>query len=152
MRKWLGILCVVFPSAMVIAHGASNSPATGHFNVEAGNRGTLLNGRLDCPAPHMMAALGRDLLFARGNIASDAEGSVWSRDIAGSNLDARCVDRDGMGVVYLARGGGPLEEEKLREDEERGNGEENGEEKREEEQQEEEGGGWDRLWDAPKLG
>lgn len=152
MRKWLSILLVVFPFGTVIAHGAHNFPVTGHFDIGVGNHGALVKNTAASPAPHMMAAPGRDLLLDRGNIVSDAKGSVWPRDISGSDFDLRYADWDRMRAVYVARGGGPLEEKKLREDEERRNREENGEEKGGEEEPEEEGGGWDRLWDAPKLG
>jgi len=153
MRKWLAILLVVFPFGTAIAHGASTFPVAGQLDIGAGNHGALLEQTSASPAPHMMAAPGRDLLLARGNIASEAKRSVWPRAISGSDFDLRYADRDRMRAVYVARGGGPLEEEKLREDEERASREENGEEKgEEEEQEEEEGGGWDRLWDAPKLG
>ena len=152
MRKWLSILLVVFPCATVIAHGASNCPVAGQFANGVGNHGALLEQTSAFPAPHMTAAPERDLLFGRVSIASDAKGCVMSRDISGSDLDLRYADRDGMRAVYVARGGGPLEEEKLREDEERAGREEDGEENGEEEGEEEEGGGWDRLWDAVKLG
>jgi len=153
MRKWLSILLVVFPCATVIAHGAHNFPVTGHFDVEMGNHEALVKDTSASQASHMIAAPGRDLLLARGNIASDAQGSVWRRDSAGSDLDLRYADRDRMRAVYVARRGGALEEAELREDEERASREENGEENGEEEQEEEEeGGGWDRLWDPPKLG
>lgn len=152
MRKWLSILLVVFPCATVIAHGAYDLAVTEHLNVDMGNHEASLRDRSTSQAPHLMAAPERDLLFCRVSIASDAKGCVMSRDISGSDLDLRYADRDCMGAVYVARGGGPLEEEKLREDEERAGREEDGEENGEEEGEEEEGGGWDRLWDPPKLG
>jgi hypothetical protein len=143
MRKWLGILFFVFPSAIVIAHGASNLPSAGDFDTRGGSHGAALTGESASPVSHTITAWGKDLLLAHGNIASEGKGGARSKDMAGSDLDLRYMDWDRMKAVNVASNGEASDEAQVQKDEENGNGEE---------QEEEEGGGWDRLWDSPKLG
>ena len=74
----------------------------------------------------------------------------------GPDLDLRYVDWDSRKASASGRNGDADNGKKVQADDQNGNGNEDEDDEdggdEEEDKEEEESGGWDRLWDAPKLG
>jgi len=145
MKMRLYLLFVAVLLAPVIAHGAG-FPAIGHSPAAAGDAGAVVMGKPSPPTPHTGNLSEQRLILAHGNIVSQPKAAE-----PGPDLDLRYAAYASDGNDEADKGTG------TQADEENGNGEDSSEDDEEggdeeEDQGEEEEGGWDRLWDAPKLG
>ncbi|MEW6137169.1 MAG: hypothetical protein AB1733_02980, partial [Thermodesulfobacteriota bacterium] len=111
----------------------------------------VIMGRPSPPTPHTGNLSEQRLILAHGNIVSQSKAAE-----PGPDLDLRYVDWDSRKAGASGINGDADNGKKIQAADENGNGkddeddEEGGDE--EEDKEEEESGGWDRLWDAPKLG
>jgi hypothetical protein len=164
MRLFLAILAILLPLAVMAAQAGSNSLSRVDSQIQWGALPTKASPAQDAVA-NALFQKDRNASFVIAHSAADSPGKdSKAGNGSGPDLDLRDVDWDSIKAGKKGKSvkNGKNGNIKNRDNgEENGNGEEEGkngedeegEKKGEDEKEKDEGGGgWDRLWDAAKLG
>lgn len=161
MRRFLAILAILLPLAVMAAQAGSNSLSRVDSQVQRGALPTKDSPAQDAVA-NALFQKDRNASFVIAHSAADSPGKdSKAGNGSGPDLDLRYVDWDSIKAEKKGKSGKSGKNGNIKNGDngaENGNGEEegkNGEDEKDEENDKDEkdgGGGWDRLWDAPKLG
>jgi hypothetical protein len=163
MRRFLAILAILLPLAVMAAQAGDNSQSRVDSQLR---RGALPTKGLPAQDAVTRALFQKDrnASFVIAHSAADSPGKdSKTGNGSGPDLDLRDVDWDSIKVGKKGKTGkngkkgniknGDNGDEKGNGDKDENGEDEEGEKKGEDEKEKDEGGGgWDRLWDAAKLG
>jgi len=149
MKRFFTVLVILLPLAVMAAQAGGISPS-----------GSDLQGRWDALAvkgllahytvPTASFQEKREASFVVAHSAPDSPGKAVKKDKGPSDdLDLRDVDWDRVKAGKKVKNGNGKNGDN---GEKNGDGEDERDEKEDKDEKDEGGGGWDRLWDAPKLG
>ncbi len=161
MIRFFAILAILFPLAVVAAEAGSDSFSWSDSKVHKTRSFILKGPKAPQQHPTANAQLGKGL-FPVAPAGSGAADIVVKKTGDGSEkeIDLRNVDWENT------KGEDKRKDEKIKnsddgEDKDKGEKEDEGDDKKDDKKddkdkkdkkEDEGGGGWDRLWDAPKLG
>jgi hypothetical protein len=159
MRRLCAIVLILLPLAVIAAQAGSNSFSMPDLQAQwADPRGQASTDFLADSTSSFQKGVGAPILVARSAADTPGKDVKSPENGSGSDLDLRYVDWDlvkagakgksgnGKAAVKNGDNGGNGDKDENGgddEDEKKGEGEE---------EKDEGGGGWDRLWDAAKLG
>ncbi len=158
MLRLLVILAILFPPAVVAAEAGNNSSSRRDSTVHKTRSFILKGAEAPQQAPRVNAQQGKGLfpVAPAGSGAADIvvkkEGSGPEKEIDLRNVDWQSEKNGDKGKDENVKNGDEGE------DKDNGDKEDEGDDKKDDKKddkakkEDEGGGGWDRLWDAPKLG